>query len=239
MAQKYMDYVIDSCEIITIELIRKIEETREECSILGVGVYSDEAFTKKEGRRPMRPYCERAQIISFIKGVDFVFEVTDETAISFKKEQYYYNNPKTKQFHIGYAPGTYDLLHQGHIEHLTEAYSQCDILVVGVNNDELVYSYKDKWPLMPAADRANIVSQLEFVDSVYIANELERANANSWIKRKYGCGIDAVFIGSDWNGQDLHNDEGLNIVFTFRDPEVMKTRSSTFYREEWKKYHSK
>lgn len=235
---KYVDYVIDSCEIVSIELINKIEETRRNCSTLGVGVISDDLFRSKYGRSPMRPYIERARIVSFLKGVDFVFEVTDENSIHLKREEFYYNNAKTKQYHIGYAPGTYDLLHQGHIEHLTEAFSQCEILVVGVNNDELVESYKHKKPLMTAADRAEIVSKLAFVDSVYIAYELERANANAWIKRKYGSGIDAVFIGSDWDGQDLHNDEGLNVIFTYRDPNVAKTRSSTFYREEWKKNHS-
>ena len=34
--------------------------------------------------------------------------------------------------------GTYDLFHQGHLEHLTEAFSKCEILVVGINDDELV-----------------------------------------------------------------------------------------------------
>lgn len=85
---------------------------------------------------------------------------------------------------------------------------------------------------MCAADRANIVSKLNFVDSVYIADTLERKKANEWIQKKYGHSIDAVFIGSDWQGQDLHNDEGLNIVFTYRDPEMAKTRSSTYYRQQ-------
>lgn len=229
---KYMDYICDSCEFITIELLDRIEKARESCKTLGIGVYSDELVQSQVNRRPLRPYEERAKIISSIKGVDFVFEVTDESSIEIKKEDFYYNNPKTKKYKIGYAPGTYDLLHQGHIEHLTEAFSQCEILVVGINDDELVQAYKNKKPLMSAEIRANIVSQLKFVDSVFIADTLERKAANDWIKKKYGSAIDAVFIGSDWEGQDLHNEENLNIVFTYRDPEKAKTRSSTFYREQ-------
>ena len=103
---------------------------------------------------------------------------------------------------------------------------------MGINDDELVKSYKKKSPLMPAEIRANIVSQLKFVDSTFIADTLERRKANEWIKKKYGSPIDAVFIGSDWEGQDLHNAENLNIVFTYRDPEKAKTRSSTYYREQ-------
>ena len=230
--KKYMDFICDSCEVITVELLERIEVARESCENLGIGIYSDELVTNKQKRKPLRPYNERAKIMSYIKGVDFVFEVTDESSIEIKKEEYYYKNPKTKQYHIGYVPGTFDLLHQGHIEHLTEAFSQCDILVVGINDDDLVMSYKNKKPLMCAADRANIVSKLNFVDSVYIADTLERKKANEWIQKKYGHSIDAVFIGSDWQGQNLHNDEGLNIVFTYRDPEMAKTRSSTYYRQQ-------
>lgn len=229
---KYMDYIIDSCELITLELIKRIEETRRGCEILGIGVLSDELFCTKMQRRPLRPYLERATIVSYISGVDFVFEVKDETSISIKKEEYYYTNNKIKKYHIGYAPGTYDLLHQGHIEHLTEAYSQCEILVVGINNDALVQSFKHKTPMMNAVERANIVSKLKFVEAVFIADTLERKAANDWITKKFGSPIDAVFIGSDWQGQDLHNAENLNIVFTYRDPQNMQERSSTNYRQQ-------
>ncbi len=229
---KYMDYICDSCEFITVELLERIEKAREGCENLGIGIYSDELVQFQVNRRPLRPYKERAKIMSYIKGVDFVFEVTDEDSIEIKKEDFYYNNPKTKKYKIGYAPGTYDLLHQGHIEHLTEAFSQCEILVVGINDDELVKSYKNKMPLMPAEIRANIVSRLKFVDATFIADTLERKKANEWIKKKYGSPIDAVFIGSDWDGQDLHNAENLNIVFTYRDPERAKTMSSSFYRKQ-------
>lgn len=231
MARKLVDYVVSSCELITPELIERIEKARDGCSSLGIGVLSDEEFERKRHRKPLRPYAERAFIVSHLNGVDFVFKVEDEESIFVQED----NHSKTKQYHIGYAPGTYDLLHQGHIEHLTEAYSQCDILVVGINDDDLVESYKSKRPMMLAQVRANIVATLDFVDSVYIAHELERANANEWIMKKYGSGIDAVFIGSDWKGQDLHNAEGFKIVFTERDPEKMKTRSSSFYREEIRK----
>lgn len=229
---RYMDYICDSCEFITVELLERIEKVREGCEVLGIGIYSDELLQRQLNRRPLRPYEERAKIMSYIKGIDFVFEVTDESSIEIKKEDFYYTNLKTKKYKIGYAPGTYDLLHQGHIEHLTEAFSQCEILVVGINDDELVERYKNKKPLMSAEIRANIVSQLKFVDATFIADTLERGKANEWIKKKYGFPIDAVFIGSDWEGQDLHNTENLNIVFTYRDPKIAKTRSSTFYREQ-------
>lgn len=229
---KYIDNVIDSAEIITPELIQRIEDARGCCENLGVGVYSDEYFAQIYHRKPIRPYAERAMVVSYIKGVDFVFKVNDESKICIQKEDFYYKNDKIKKYHIGYAPGTYDLLHQGHIEHLTEAYSQCQILIVGVNDDKLVESYKAKTPMMTAKQRADIVSKLNFVSAVYIADTLERGKANEWITKKFGSPIDAVFIGSDWQGQDLHNKENLEIVFTYRDPKIAETRSSTHARKQ-------
>ncbi len=231
---KYLDFIYGDFEFVTVETLNKINEARRTCENLGVGVFSDELVLNKLGRKPIRPYMERAQIMYAIKGVDFVFEVTDETKIDVKKEEFYYVQNEKKEYKIGYAPGTYDLFHQGHLEHLTEAFSKCEILVVGINDDELVKSYKEKTPLMTAEERAEIVSKLKFVDATFIADTLERGKANEWIKNKYGSGIDAVFIGSDWVGQDLHNKENLNIVFTDRDPETMKVRSSTYYREQLK-----
>ena len=169
--------------------------------------------------------------MSSMKGVDFVFKVDDKDNISINNEEFFYNKSKEKKYRIGYAPGTYDLLHQGHLEHLSEAASVCDLLVVGINEDALVQSYKGKQPIMSAKVRAEIISKLKIVDDTFIADTLERRKANEYILQKYGSPIDAVFIGSDWIGKDLHNPENLNIIFTYRDPETMKTRSSTFYRE--------
>ena len=229
---KYMDCIVDAAEFITGELIERIKEARKDCEVLGVGIFSDEVFFQKYDRRPLRSYSERAMIASYLKGVDFVFEVRNEESLSITRELMYKEIPANKKYHIGYAPGTYDLLHEGHIEHLTEAYKQCEILVVGINNDELVKSYKGKTPMMTAKCRAEIVSSLKFVNSTFIANSLERGAANEWIKAKYGHSIDVVFIGSDWVGQNLHNPEGFRIEFTYRDPIKMKQRSSSYYREE-------
>ena len=229
---KFMDYICDCCELITVELLDRIEEAKAHCESLGVGVYSDELATHILKRKPLRPYVERARIISSIKNIDFVFKVNDENNIVVNNEEFYYNNTSPKKYKIGYAPGTYDLLHQGHLEHLSEAASQCEILVVGINDDELVYSYKHKNPYMPTKIRAEIISKLRIVDAVFIANTLERGAANEWIIQKFEHPIDAVFIGSDWMNKDLHNPENFKIIFTDRDPEKMKTRSSTYYRDQ-------
>lgn len=87
---KFLDFIYGDFEFVTIEVLEKINETRNTCKTLGVGIFSDELVQEKLGRAPIRPYIERAQIMYAIKGVDFVFEVTDETKIDIKKEEFYY-----------------------------------------------------------------------------------------------------------------------------------------------------
>ena len=66
---------------------------------------------------------------------------------------------------IGYTQGTYDMFHIGHLNLIKNAKRRCDYLIVGVNTDELVESYKHKRPIIPLAERAEIVRAIRYVDA--------------------------------------------------------------------------
>ena len=70
------------------------------------------------------------------------------------------------------ANGGFDLLHVGHIRYLHAAKQLGGRLVVAVNSDESMRSLKGQGrPLIPAEERAEIVSALADVDAVVIFSE--------------------------------------------------------------------
>jgi rfaE bifunctional protein nucleotidyltransferase chain/domain len=70
------------------------------------------------------------------------------------------------------ANGCFDLLHVGHVRYLQAARALGDVLVVGVNGDAAVRRLKGPGrPLVPAAERAEMVAALRPVDLVVVFDE--------------------------------------------------------------------
>ena len=67
--------------------------------------------------------------------------------------------------------GVFDLLHIGHLRYLRQARQYGDCLVVGVNADTSVRALKPGRPLVPEAERAELVAALEPVDYVVVFAE--------------------------------------------------------------------
>jgi rfaE bifunctional protein nucleotidyltransferase chain/domain len=70
------------------------------------------------------------------------------------------------------ANGCFDLLHVGHVRYLDAARALGDVLFVGLNSDAAVARLKGPGrPLMPAAERAEILAGLRAVDHVVVFDE--------------------------------------------------------------------
>jgi len=70
------------------------------------------------------------------------------------------------------ANGCFDLLHVGHVRYLDAARALGDVLFVGLNSDAAVARLKGPGrPLMPAAERAEILAGLRAVDHVVLFDE--------------------------------------------------------------------
>ncbi len=73
---------------------------------------------------------------------------------------------------VALANGAFDLLHVGHVRYLTGAKALADLLVVAVNSDSSVRRLKGEGrPVVPEAERAELVAALGVVDWVVIFAE--------------------------------------------------------------------
>ena len=134
-----------------------------------------------------------------------------------------------KKYKIGYTTGVFYMFHIGHLNIIKRAKEQCEYLIVGVSTDELVQSYKNKTPIIPFEERAEIVKSLEFVDEVVKQSTMNKFEA--WQEHKF----DVMFHGDDWKNSDMwkeyekqFNELGVDIVYF----PYTKDTSSTILREK-------
>ena len=95
---------------------------------------------------------------------------------------------------IGYTQGVFDMFHVGHLNLLNNARAQCDYLIVGVNSDALVESYKNKVPVVRQEYRKLIVENIKAVGEAHVVDTLEKVK----ILEQYP--FDVIFVGDDWKG---------------------------------------
>jgi D-glycero-beta-D-manno-heptose 1-phosphate adenylyltransferase len=94
--------------------------------------------------------------------------------------------------------GAFDLLHVGHVRALEDAKSRGDFLVVGVNTDASVRASKGPTrPIVPEAERAELVAALGCVDCVVLFSE---TTAEALVRRVRP----RIYAkGRDYRGDDL------------------------------------
>ncbi|WP_374945900.1 adenylyltransferase/cytidyltransferase family protein [Agreia sp.] len=97
---------------------------------------------------------------------------------------------------IGYAAGAFDLFHVGHLNILRHAKSQCDYLIAGVVSDEMLVQNKGIAPVIPLAERLEIVSHISYVDQARA--EVVPDKLDTWRE----VGFDVFFKGDDWRDTD-------------------------------------
>ena len=87
---------------------------------------------------------------------------------------------------VGFTSGAFDLLHAGHANYLEKAKAICDVLVVGLNNDESVRSYKgEARPIVAENHRIQLIAALESVDYAFLFSERRNAANIEAIKPDY------------------------------------------------------
>jgi glycerol-3-phosphate cytidylyltransferase len=98
---------------------------------------------------------------------------------------------------LGYVPGVFDMFHIGHLNILRRASEHCDRLMVALTTDDYALSRKGKLPVVPYAERLQIVSEIRYVDEVVPQTNPDKIEA--WEHHRYN----AIFVGDDWRGTPI------------------------------------
>jgi D-beta-D-heptose 7-phosphate kinase/D-beta-D-heptose 1-phosphate adenosyltransferase len=113
---------------------------------------------------------------------------------------------------VVFTNGVFDLLHPGHIRYLGEARRLGDALIVAVNSDRSVRANKgEERPVIPEAERAELLLALRCVDAVVIFDEDTPHAIVSAIQP------DVLVKGADWGpdnivGRDVVEARGGRVV---------------------------
>lgn len=108
---------------------------------------------------------------------------------------------------VVYTSGTFDMLHANHIKMIEYARSLGDILIIGVNTDELVASYKSQ-PIIPFDERIALVKALKYPDIVIPQRSLDHRD------KVMKLHFDVFVVGDDWVGKyDYLKEQGVDVVY--------------------------
>ena len=124
--------------------------------------------------------------------------------------------------------GTFDLLHYGHINLLKRAREMGDYLVVALSTDEFNWNMKNKKCYFNYEQRKQLLEAVRYVDRVIPEESWEQKRTDM-----HEYDIDTFVIGDDWEGKfDFLKEEGVNVVYLTRTPEISTTKIKEDIREK-------
>jgi len=111
--------------------------------------------------------------------------------------------------------GTFDLFHVGHLKIIQRAKAMGTHLTVGISSDAFNIYKKNKLPIIPQADRIEIVSNIVGVDDVFVEESME-------LKRQYIIDhrVDILVMGDDWKGRFDEFQDICKVVYLTRTEDV-------------------
>lgn len=104
---------------------------------------------------------------------------------------------------IVYTGGTFDLPHKGHYRLLKRA-AEIGIVVVALNTDEFIQSYKGRPPILSYEERKEALLACRWVDQV--VPNVGGADSKIAIEMVHP---DYIIIGSDWARKDYYLQMGF------------------------------
>lgn len=136
------------------------------------------------------------------------------------------------KYKVGFTAGVFDMFHIGHLNLLRNAKEMCDYLIVGVNSNNLVESYKGKKTVISEEERREIVNAIRYVDRAEIMESLDKVDA--WKRLNFNV----VFIGDDWKGSERWNQTehdlaqiGVKVIYLPYTKNISSTQLSPHHQD--------
>lgn len=119
---------------------------------------------------------------------------------------------------VGLTSGCFDLLHFYHLRYLERCKALCDILIVGVDSDLLVYSNKNKYPVIPEHHRLSMIDALKCVDVTFKMDSLKD------LTNKFPLANKLFKNGNSIYGEEVKTSSNLELVIV---PDIEEVNSTT------------
>lgn len=129
-----------------------------------------------------------------------------------------------KKYKKGFACGFFDILHDGHIDILRQAKSQCEYLIVAVGTDDFMFKRKHRESILNYKQRVEIVKSIRYVDEVVPEVDLDKVAAF------YKYNFDVMFAGEDHLTEKIYieaekhlKDLGVDTIYIPRKHDISST----------------
>ena len=114
--------------------------------------------------------------------------------------------------------GTYQLIHEGHINLLKRAKELGDFLILGLSTNEF-NDIKNKITYQDYEERKKVLSSIKYIDLI-----IPEKTWNQKIDDILNLEIDVFTMGSDWEGQFDYLQEFCEVVYLPRTENISSTK---------------
>lgn len=143
-----------------------------------------------------------ASTVSLNELICSISKTSEFKLIDKETAKYIADDLRDKNKKIVFTNGCFDLLHCGHLSSFKKAKTYGDVLIVAVNSDASVKSYKgDLRPIISEKDRIEMICELECVDYVILMEDKNPVNLIKLIKP------DISIKGEDWKNKNVPEKE--------------------------------
>lgn len=98
-----------------------------------------------------------------------------------------------------YTGGTFDIFHYGHVNFLRQCKAIADEVVVSLNTDEFIWSYKKKYPILSYSEREQSLLGCRYVDRV-----VKNVGCEDSKPAILQVSPQIIAIGDDWAKKDYY-----------------------------------